>query len=148
MAEHNSPPDDDSLRAPEPLKRALAELRKERLFVSPAVDEAVLSAARSHLRKRAASRPSWQKWAAMAASLALVAWLALTLLNRPQDGSLAREDINRDGRVDILDAFALARKIERGEPGLRDVNGDGVVDGRDTDEIARHAVKLERKGRS
>ena len=57
-----------------------------------------------------------------------------------------REDFDRDGRVDILDAFALARRIEEGGESSRrwDLNEDGAVDRRDVDAIAMAAVSLER----
>lgn len=77
-------------------------------------------------------------------------------------------DLNADGRVDILDALTLARRIEipgeprpsalqpsnattivaraneRGRPGSEfwDINGDGVIDRRDVDAVARQAVSL------
>jgi hypothetical protein len=61
-----------------------------------------------------------------------------------------REDLNGDGKIDILDAFMLAKKLQ-GTPtsDLRlDVNGDGAIDRRDVDTIATHAVSLEKRGRS
>ena len=61
-----------------------------------------------------------------------------------------REDINRDGKVDILDAFLLARKLQGAlfsDPNF-DANGDGVVDNRDVEVIASDAVSLEKRGRS
>lgn len=61
-----------------------------------------------------------------------------------------REDLNRDGEVNILDAFMLARKLQNPapvDPNL-DVNGDGVIDQRDVDTVAAHAVSLEKRGRS
>jgi hypothetical protein len=64
--------------------------------------------------------------------------------------TLAREDLNRDGRVDILDAFALSRQLRDGKAsstGL-DLNGDGVVDERDAEVIAARAVRLEKGDRS
>ena len=151
MTGPNSPHEDQNLRASERLKRALAGLQKERIRVPPQVDEAILSAARKYLQKPPAHRRVWQPlmpWAALAASFVLLAWLVRLFYGASPVGTLTREDINHDGRVDILDAFALARQIERGDKGLRDVNGDGVVDQRDAEEIARHAVKLEKGRRS
>jgi Dockerin type I domain len=61
-----------------------------------------------------------------------------------------REDLNGDGKVDILDAFILAKTLQAApisDPRL-DVNGDGVIDRRDIETIAAHAVSLEKKGRS
>lgn len=56
-------------------------------------------------------------------------------------------DINGDGRIDILDAFALARTIESGEtnkPGDQgwDINQDGELNQLDVDLVALHVVKL------
>jgi hypothetical protein len=47
-------------------------------------------------------------------------------------------------RVDILDAFLLARRIESGGPldAGWDINGDGRIDGDDVDAIAFAAVRL------
>ena len=61
-----------------------------------------------------------------------------------------REDLNRDGRVDILDAFQLARQLQSGnDPGAgSDLNSDGEVDRRDVEIIAAQAVRLEKGGRS
>jgi Dockerin type I domain len=70
----------------------------------------------------------------------------------PQRQGLAsvREDLNRDGKVDILDAFMLAKKLQSPPVSDRtlDLNGDGVVDQRDVEIIAVHAVSLEKRGRS
>jgi hypothetical protein len=69
----------------------------------------------------------------------------------PEQGpAFAGSDLNRDGQVDILDAFSLARQLKQG--GARgaqlDVNGDGVVDERDVSALAARAVRLERGGHS
>lgn len=55
-----------------------------------------------------------------------------------------REDFDRNGRVDILDAFGLARRLEgAAAPGPEwDLNGDGVVDRRDVDVMAMAAVRI------
>jgi len=69
---------------------------------------------------------------------------------RPNGLADVREDLNGDGKVDILDAFMLAKKLQ-GAPSSDlqlDVNGDGVIDRRDVESIAAHAVSLEKKGRS
>jgi len=62
----------------------------------------------------------------------------------------ARFDLNRDGVVDVLDAFLAARAAERpvgdraSEPSAPsvDVNGDGTVDSKDVEMIMDAAVKL------
>jgi len=59
---------------------------------------------------------------------------------------LVREDVNRDGKVDIRDALLLARKLELREPvsPALDINGDGRVDRRDAEAIAVQAVRLDK----
>ncbi len=42
-----------------------------------------------------------------------------------------KEDVNRDGEVNILDLVAVASKFGEKDAGTADVNGDGVVDIRD-----------------
>ncbi len=58
--------------------------------------------------------------------------------------AFAREDVNRDNTVDILDAFALARQIEGAQvvPASYDFNNDGAIDRADVDWVARVSVKL------
>lgn len=52
-------------------------------------------------------------------------------------------DLNRDGQVNILDAYLLARRVEAGQPELGiDVNRDGQVDLSDADALAMLAVEL------
>jgi hypothetical protein len=62
----------------------------------------------------------------------------------------SRGDVNHDGQVDILDAFALARELKAGAHPSRqlDINGDGVVDERDVATLAARAVSLEKGGHS
>jgi hypothetical protein len=67
----------------------------------------------------------------------------------------AQVDIDQNGRVDILDAFKLARHIEsestgRAETSLSlrkqgwDINGDGLVNRNDVDLVASAAVRLDK----
>eukprot|EP00752_Nemacystus_decipiens_P013707 g12160.t1 len=57
-------------------------------------------------------------------------------INRPELGG----DLDADGTVDILDAYLLAKHIERnGTASAYDVNADGSVDQRDVDWIANQA---------
>jgi hypothetical protein len=76
--------------------------------------------------------------------------LVTAQLHRSGNGRFALEDLNRDGQIDILDAFVLARQVKQGDsPDKRlDLNGDGVIDEKDVATIAAHAVKLETGGRS
>ena len=87
------------------------------------VDRAVIDRANRHFVRRGRRRP-WPRWAASAA---------------------AATDIDRNGCVDILDAFKLARHIESAEvrEAKWDINGDGLVDRADVDVVAFAAVRLD-----
>jgi hypothetical protein len=58
----------------------------------------------------------------------------------------AQADIDQNGRLNILDAFKLARNIEAGLHLERtwDINGDGLVNREDVDKVAFAAVSLDR----
>jgi hypothetical protein len=149
----NTRRDGEEPEAPPGLKAALKELPARRVFVPPTVDEAVLRAARKSLapqpRPSLSWIPFWKVWPRLvAACLALLAGIYL-VVNRNPSKDFAREDVNRDGEVDVLDAFQLARELQGGRKpdATLDLNGDGRVDRQDIDLVAAQAVKLE-KGRS
>ena len=52
-------------------------------------------------------------------------------------------DVDRSGRVDIVDAYLLAMALRDGDRPDHDVNRDGTVDNEDVEEIARRSVELE-----
>ena len=71
-------------------------------------------------------------------------------VSRKFGSGFSQGDLNHDGKVDILDAFALARELRTGvrpTPQM-DLNGDGVVDERDVATLAAQAVSLGKGGRS
>ena len=100
----------------------------------------------------------------VAASAVVMLWLSdrpnvpvsvQTASTEVQDGRSEREeevavlrfdslqrDVDRNGRVDILDAFALARMIRQDDSAFNDINGDGRADQLDIDLVARDAVRL------
>jgi hypothetical protein len=88
-------------------------------------------------RRILAPRRTWRPVAAAAAALLIgaVAWFAL----RPA----VPGDVDRSGRVDIIDAYALAVRIRSGQfDTAYDLNGDGKVDDQDVEEIARRSVAI------
>lgn len=89
---------------------------------------------------RAAAPPRRRRWVPFAAVAAVSVVAFGAWIGRP---GYAAEDIDRDGRIDILDACALAARIGRGErePGW-DLNGDGVVDAQDVERVARTGVRV------
>ena len=79
-------------------------------MITAGIDRAVTAMARSHFRDR---QPSWRRrgsWAALAASVGLIAVVASQV-----GGPLLRDradpygDVDGSGRIDIADVFALAR---------------------------------------
>ena len=150
---NNDVPRDEELKAPPRLIEALRRASSERIFVPPAIDQTILKAAQRQLSplRRARARRVWW-WTGLATASAVVVAFALVTAHwqRSANGRFALEDVNRDGQIDILDAFALARQVKKGNsPDQRlDLNGDGVIDEKDVATIAAHAVKLEPRGRS
>ncbi|MGC3956666.1 MAG: dockerin type I domain-containing protein [Verrucomicrobiota bacterium] len=149
----NTHRDGEEPKAPTKLVAALKEPPARRVFVPPAVDTAILRAAQQQFAKPQQPlarllRP-WLFWPAVATACLALAGLAY-LASRPTQQQLAREDLNHDGRVDILDAFQLARETQSGTTptAASDLNQDGVIDHRDAEFIATHAVKLEKGGKS
>lgn len=158
--EENQERENEPTEAPPGLVAAFRRLPREVPFVPRTVDMAILEAARRHLvkpeRRRFAWLPpawSWPGARALAgcAAAAVVLVAAFFWLGRPGSNrtgvNFAREDLNGDGQVDILDAFALARQLETGEapeaPG--GAGGKEAMSQRDIAIIAAHAVSLERR---
>jgi hypothetical protein len=156
--DNHQQPSDEALEAPPKLVSALRQLPRERFFVPPTLDEAMLRAARRTLCKPERAEFKWFHLVPLAAAVAVAICLlapAYQAVRRSaskpnREPVWAKGDINHDGRVDILDAFALARQLQSGaKPGPEtDVNGDGVVDERDVAAIAARAVKLGQGGHS
>jgi hypothetical protein len=127
-----------------------------------AVDRRVLNDAAAVYARQARHR-RWLRWGGAGAAAAAAVLVVGLILHRPggppgrtytHSGTLPPGspglpgDVDGDGRVDILDAFGLARKLRdangRRLPGNRieDVNGDGVIDEKDVDLIAQRAVRV------
>ena len=126
--------------------------------VPPEVDRAVLDQAYRHLHLmpaeggRRKTHRTWF-WRAAAAAAVIILAFCLNLTTRVErraehsaSGTAQAADIDQNGRVDILDAFKLAREIESARPAKRDwdVNGDGLVDRHDVDVVAFAAVRLDK----
>ena len=154
----------DESSTPSPGEGDLERLRDDLRFlyrrtppVPPEIDRAVLSQGPPQGTQRLGRRViRLRVAAAVAAALLLVAtgvWLVPQLRSpsAPKDsgevaGQAAAPSLDFDGskRVDILDAFWLARRIEaKGAMDSRwDLNGDGVVNQADVDIVARAAVRV------
>lgn len=158
------PSDDDAIDSvPEGLARDLAALgRAPRVPAS--IDAKVLNRARAHLA--GATRGSRFRrllpWAGGAAAAAAVVLVVMRIgfpgggfrneanpALSPQADMRPRTqgDVNGDGRVDVLDAYKLAKKVERADPAVpwqpwEDVTGDKLVNEFDVKKIAATAVQL------
>ena len=125
--------------------------------IPASLDRAVAEAARRHLPQ---PEPRiWKlRWTVPAtAAAAILVGISIWWFNAGPGNRTAREarpqalavapsqaDIDRNGKVDILDAFTLARHIDSTRPveTAWDLNGDGLVARRDVDTVALAAVRL------
>ena len=113
----------------------LGSASTETFAVPPLVRLRILAEARK--------RPMSMRWMAAAAAV-LVSVLGLWVVTRPGPVVVVAGDIDRSGRLDIIDAYALALRLKSGEPveAEWDINGDGKVDDEDVDEIGRRSVAV------
>ena len=145
------------LRIPSKLSADLNALFEPQVGVPPEVDRAVMDQAHKHFAplqsgKGRRLRIHWGWRIAAAAAVIIFAFsLDLTKQTGPTTdryslGKTQATDIDRNGRVDILDAFKLARHIESaGNTETEwDVNGDGLIDRNDVDMVALAAVRLDK----
>jgi len=134
----------------------LEELFKPPVGVPPEVDRAILDRAHKHFRQAPAESErrrfhrSWF-WRVAAAAAVVILAFSLDLTTRVEQtpersGKAQAVDIDQNGRVDILDAFKLARQIESAGPTKQDwdLNGDGLIDRGDVDMVAFAAVRLDK----
>ena len=146
---------ESELNAPESLREDLSALYDRDVSVPPELDQSIIRMARQRLAVRRKPRLSLRwAWAGSAATATII--LLVFFVGRMPKRDLAapasrapaaiKEDFDGDGRVNILDAFALARQIESsGEPDREwDMNGDGTVNRADVDRLAMAAVSLKR----
>jgi hypothetical protein len=128
---------------PPKLKADLSRAVDRPVEIPSDVDAAMLAIGRTYT----ANRRRFRYWRATigsvaAAAMLLLGWMLWPVQPKPaaQVASIIASpmDLDGSGRVDILDAYALARQLPNG----RDVNGDGKVDQADVDAIAKVAVDL------
>jgi len=147
----------EDLRIPSKLSADLNALFEPRVGVPPEVDRAVMDRAHKHFTalqsgKSGRLRVHWV-WRIAAAAAVVIFAFSLDLTKKPEPTayrySLSKTqaiDIDRNGRVDILDAFKLAKHIESAGPAETewDINGDGLIDRSDVDVVALAAVRLDK----
>jgi hypothetical protein len=157
MTEQNRQFDDRERPVSDRFGRDLRALYGPTGSVPPKIDRAILNQAHRRLVKR---RPILLRlrWAGVAAAAAMVAigvflYHGLAPDNHPsftinyQSAAAERPvDIDGNGRVDILDAFRLAKSVESRGPTATewDINNDGRLDREDIDAVAVAAVRLDK----
>jgi hypothetical protein len=132
----------------------LKTLFKPKFAIPPEVDRSILDKANEQFAPRHWGHHILRHisiWRVAAAAAVIIFAFSLNLTQKPgptTNQSLLVEvravDIDRNGRVDILDAFKLARHIESTELIEKewDINGDGLVNSSDVDMVASAAVRL------
>ncbi|MCL5281723.1 MAG: dockerin type I domain-containing protein [Planctomycetes bacterium] len=164
MTENNRQFDDMDRQVSDRLRQDLRGLFEPPGAVPTRVDKIILNQAKKRLAQphRLIIR---LRWAAGITAAAAAVTIGVILLNppsvimsppaltggrNPQSTSpvLAegRADVDANGRVDILDAFQLARSIEARGPVAPqwDLNGDGRIDKDDVNLVALAAVRLDK----
>jgi len=164
--------DETEFGLPDSVKSSLKDRYGPISVVSSEIDRAILADARQYLsahvppvRKHQRWRSwKWSPWKLTAIASTMVAasvmFLALRTppsepggnpsgavrmplpMMRTADRKGISKDIDQNGQVDILDAFAMARFIRDGRSEGWDVNGDGRFDQEDVDLVASEAVML------
>jgi hypothetical protein len=152
--------DDDAL--PQAL---VAELRDVAMRSVPAVpatlDAAILREAKAGFARRSRFRLAARVAIGVAAAAAVIAIAFPLVVREPERNetlshrpgatqmlsvmpAAATEDVDHSGKVDILDAFVVAKLVDTGKQvdETYDVNGDGKVDQSDVDRIAHAAVAV------
>jgi len=162
MTERKEHFDEDlDLRVSAGFSEDLRTLFKPQLSVPSEVDRVVIDKCHQHFIPKHWSHRIFQHvslWRIAAAAAVIIFAFSLNLTKKPGPSTsrsvLAEAqavDIDRNGRVDILDAFKLARHIESANRHIEsanrtdkkwDINEDGVVNGNDVDLVASAAVSL------
>ena len=135
---------------PERLVEELGGLYRKPVGVPAGRDRVILSSARATMAKQRRLR-LMIRWGGLAVGAAAVVALVLRTPTIPDAEKQVRpvvavkaQDVNRDGVINIVDAYMLARTVEKGGVAQTqwDFDGDGAVDRKDADAIAAEAVKL------
>ena len=145
------PNEDDQFRdLPDGLVEDLGGLYRRPVAVPAERDRLILSCARAQMAKRRRLRLVMRLGGAAAAVAAVMA-LVLRTPTVPDVEKRVRpavavkaQDVNRDGVVNIVDAYELARRVESGGVAQTqwDLDGNGAVDRKDADAIAVEVVSL------
>jgi len=143
--------DDQNMKVSDKLGKDLNALFKPKLEIPHEIDRLILNKASLKLsRKR--SHIHILRWIGpVAAAAAIILFVCLSNMQKQDAGfnttqtlAAVNTDIDNNGKVNILDAFKLAKIIESKAilDKKWDINGDGLIDNGDVDQIALVAVSL------
>lgn len=157
MSEETKHFDEDlDLRVSQQFSEDLNILFKPQFSIPPEFDRAVMDKAHQHFTQKHWSHHILRHisiWRIAAAAAVIIFAFSLNLTQKPGPttsqsllGEARAVDIDRNGRVDILDAFKLARHVESADHTDKkwDINGDGFVNSNDVDLVASAAVRLDK----
>jgi hypothetical protein len=145
-----------NLKASPEFSADLNTLFKPEFSIPPEIDRAIMDRANQQLSPKHWGHHILRHisiWRIAAAVAVIIFAFSLNLTQKPgptTKQSLLVEaravDIDRNGRVDILDAFKLARYVESADRTEKkwDVNGDGLINNNDVDLVASAAVRLDK----
>jgi hypothetical protein len=130
------------------LGEALRDTYAHRAEIPSSLDQAIHAAAQERFDRRRRLRLMARWGTGLAAGLAAVIVIVVSLNRPPASKSIVKGDVNGDGQFNMVDALALAKHIaDNDKPDKAwDVNGDGVIDQKDIDAIASSAVSLKQGG--
>jgi len=142
---------DDSFHLKDAFSHDLSRLFTSSDHVAPELDERIVDQARQHFRASGRKQKFLRRLrlSTAAAAAVLLGVICFDYFNVPLQKAqvsvvIAREDIDRNGRVDILDALVLAKSI-KSTSNINpewDFNHDGQTNQADIDRIAFAAVRL------
>ena len=138
---------------PSKLREELSEIFGGSVEIPRSVDDSIRNTALARLSGRRRLSPFVRIASAVVAAAAVIV-IAIRLANPPAPmqtitlRTSVPQDVNGDGRVDILDALILAKTVEAkstSSDARLDLNHDGVIDRKDADAIAMAAVSLRKE---
>lgn len=144
---------DEDLNLPEGMRDALKRTYGHRAGVPADLDRAILGRASAKMNQRRRMR-LMVRWgsgvaAAIAACIAIVAWVGPRTSGRPEMAAMARNESaalaqRPQGAIDMVHVMLLARQVRAGQAIDRswDFDGNGTVDSADVENAAHEAVRL------
>lgn len=150
--ENENPDNEQKFNLTDKFTEDIKNLYSASVSVPPEVDRAILNKASQKLTRPRSNIRIWRWIGPVAAAATIIIFISLPKVQKQKTNIAPMEtlasvstDFDNSGRVDILDAFKLAKLIqsEKSVDNKWDINGDGQVDSDDVDKIALVAVSLD-----